>query len=138
MTRDRFICTDCSAIAPCRSSRGTSVGRIALRPGAPSAFATPMANTRPTSATFGGSSMSTSAARPNDSTIWANCTMTSSRRRSSTSANRPPVVERNSNGPSCAKKTMPTNDGEPVSFRAYAPSTTFCIHVPMLDANVPR
>ncbi len=35
MTRERFICTEISATAPVRSSRGTSVGRIALRPGAP-------------------------------------------------------------------------------------------------------
>ena len=27
---------------------------------------------------------------------------------------------------------------EPVSLSAYAPSTTFCIHVPMFDANVPK
>ena len=45
ITRDRFICTDASETAPGRSSRGTSVGRIALRPGAPSALAMPTANT---------------------------------------------------------------------------------------------
>ena len=48
------------------------------------------------------------------------------------------MVDRNSSGPSCAKKMIPTNVGEPVSFSVYAPSTTFCIHVPMFDANVPR
>ena len=45
ITRERFICTDASATAPGRSSRGTSVGRIAFSPGAPSAFAMPIANT---------------------------------------------------------------------------------------------
>ena len=28
--------------------------------------------------------------------------------------------------------------GRRVSFSAYAPSTTFCIHVPMFDANTPK
>ena len=45
ITRERFICTDASATAPGRSSRGTSVGRIALSPGAPSAFEMPTAKT---------------------------------------------------------------------------------------------
>ena len=46
MTRERFICTDCSETAPGRSSLGTSVGRIAPIAGALSAFTTPMASTQ--------------------------------------------------------------------------------------------
>ena len=64
MTRDRFICTDASATAPGRSSRGTSVGRIALRPGAPSAFAMPIANTAATMSTCDGSSDQRDAGEP--------------------------------------------------------------------------
>ena len=45
MTRERFICTDCSDTAPGRSSRGTSVGRIAPIAGAFSALKMPMTST---------------------------------------------------------------------------------------------
>ena len=45
ITRDKFICTDMSATAPGMSGFGTSVGKIELSPGAPSAFAIPIANT---------------------------------------------------------------------------------------------
>ena len=48
------------------------------------------------------------------------------------------MVERNNSGPSWAKKMSPTKLGEPDSFNAKAPSVTVCIHVPMLEANVPR
>ena len=98
----------------------------------------PIAKTSATIPAFGGSSMSASAANANENAIITNCAVTSSRRRSRMSASSPPVVDRNNRGPSWAKKMRPTKLGEPDSFRAKAPSVTVCIHVPMLDANVPR
>ena len=137
MTRDRFICTDCSDTAPGRSARGTSVGRIAAIAGALNELPTPIAKTHATSATRDGSPPAASTARTIDSTNCSTWVMISSLRRSTTSASTPPTVDMNSNGPSCAKNRMPTNTADLVSSYPNAPSSTFCIHVPMFDANVP-
>ena len=111
MTRDRFIWTDVSETAPVRSSRGTSVGRIALSPGAPSALAMPIANTITTMRTRDGCDCHATNANPNDSAPWSTCMLTSSRRRSTRSARSPPIIDRKSNGPSCPKYNRP--DVEP-------------------------
>jgi hypothetical protein len=100
MTRDRFICTDINATAPGRSSLGTSVGRIALRPGAPIALAMPIANTSTAIVTRDGSTANATAASPNDNNPCATCALTRKRRRSTASASRPPHRERNRSGPS--------------------------------------
>ena len=73
MTRERFICTDVSETAPVRSSRGTRVGRIALRPGAPSALAMPIANTSTAISTCEGCDATRRRASPNDSAPCSTC-----------------------------------------------------------------
>src|SRR5947209_18892219 len=67
MTRDRFICTDCSDTAPGRSARGTRVGRIAAIAGALSELPTPIAKTHATRATRDGLPPAASTARTIDS-----------------------------------------------------------------------
>ena len=69
MTRERFICTDCSDTAPGRSSRGTSVGRIAPMAGAFSALAMPIASTHRKISVLFGWSTSTRPASTNESSI---------------------------------------------------------------------
>jgi hypothetical protein len=74
----------------------------------------PMANTRPTSRTLLGSSGTTAAASPNDSTSCERVTAVSSRRRSTMSTSRPPTIDSASIGPSWANTMTPTNVDDPV------------------------
>src|SRR5215216_1932664 len=82
MTRDRFICTDCSETAPGRSARGTRVGRIAAIPGALSELPTPIAKTQTTSATRDGLLVAARPASTTDRTSCSSCVMIKSLRRS--------------------------------------------------------
>jgi hypothetical protein len=102
-----------------------------------SAWPAPTASTQSTIATRDGLAPRAIHASRNENASCSNCARTNRRRRSIESASTPPTVLSSSDGPSCAKKTTPTNVGECVSSNANAESTTFCIQVPMLDANAP-
>ena len=120
------------------SARGTSTGSSALNTGAYSALPMPINATMPTmSALFGWSAKATKPSRL-DSTPCSTVRLIRSFLRSTLSASMPPNVENSSSGPSWATIITPTKTAEPVSSYASAPSTTFCIQVPMFDANAPR
>ena len=118
-----------------RASAGSRSG-----PGAPSAFAMPIANTRPTISDL-RRVVDERDARPARTRAPAarTATLTRNRRRSTMSASSPP--ERREEQQRSELREEDEADEAPTSrsaSSAYAPSTTFCIHVPMFDANVPK
>ena len=108
MTRDRFICTDCSDTAPGRSRRGTSVGRTAVNAGALRALPIPMASTLKKTRAVEGWDRDAAQARTSENTNCSTWQPISSFFRSMTSAKAPPTMESRNSGPSWANPSSAT------------------------------
>ena len=133
-TREPLIIAEFNDTAPGKSINVTSVGNIADHAGELRALPapTPKATTKIDQV---GASPATNGASSAEKESCTSCIAISHLRRSKRSAITPAGIERNSSGPSCAKATRPTSAVLPVRSRMYTGSTTFCIHVPMLDVN---
>ena len=138
MTREAFIWAEFSEMAPGRSCLPTSPGRTAEYAGPNIALPAPTPSTITTSRTFDGWGEDATRATPSENTSCSMDKMMRKRLRSILSARRPPTMGRIRVGPSWAKMMTPTNVAECVRSYAYAPRTTFCIHVPMLEAKAPK
>jgi hypothetical protein len=125
-----------SDTAPGRSRLSTSEGSTDENVGAANAWPAPMTSTSPTIMAFDGSgALTAQASRKVKNACWTEM-MISIFLRSYLSANEPPISETKSRGPSWANPTRPARPG-PLMWVANAMSTTFCIHVPTLDAMEP-
>src|ERR1700722_16729135 len=138
MTREAFIWAELSEMAPGRSCFPTSPGRTAEYAGPNIALPAPTPSTITTSRTCEGWGEDATRATPSENTICSIDRMMRKRLRSILSARRPPTMGRTRVGPSWAKMMTPTNVAECVRSYAYAPRTTFCIQVPMLEAKAPK
>ena len=110
ITRERFICTEVSATAPVRSSRGrgSEGSRSARARPARSRFRWRRRSGR--SRRCEGCDVHATSASASDSTPCRICKLTSNRRRSTRSASRPPIIDKNNSGPSWPKNSRPTKN----------------------------
>lgn len=133
-TRDPLIIAEFSETEPAMSSRSTNVGSMADHAGAFSALPMPTPSATRKMAQIGASAAANGASNAENASC-SNCIAMSHLRRSNRSAITPAGMDKKSSGPSWAKTIRPTIDALSVRSSTYSGSTTFCIHVPMLDEN---
>ena len=123
-----------------RSSRGTSVGRIALEAGRAERVGDPdREHERDERGVRRIVEPARRAASANENASCASCEVDEEPAPVDDVGEQAAERRQEQQRPELGEEEEPTYEaGEPVSLNAYAPSTTFCIHVPMFDANVPK
>ena len=135
-TREPFSWVELSEMAPGRSRRSTSIGTVAWNAGAPSALPVPIAVLHQKSAANEALRL-TRDARANDPSSCTACMVMRYGRRRNLEASSPPGIDSRRTGPSWPNTISPTRPPDLVRCWMYAGRATFCIHVPIPEANMP-